>query len=277
MVRLGGAQFGVILLVSASLVSRNASATAIVLCVEKDGIVLTADSKQLVESKESRTPVQKIVRVGPKTFLASSGPRRMTADSVTSDGKPWVYDFAVLADHIARSTKGADTTSVADAVWREAKSLFGPVGADMAELHQQILFVIVGVDADAPHAWEVKVWPTPTDLRVEKELIPAPELGQRCIGNGFARGDLESPATLIDEAHRRAEQLFTPQADFEDRIIYAGLLVALRAEHSPKTVGPPIRQVILARGGRVVERTWTDKLLRSRKRILGSERPRVQP
>jgi len=257
------------------LASRGASATAIVLLVAKDGIVLTADSKQLIAGNESRQPIQKVARIGPRAFLASAGPTHIEDDSVTSGGKPWVYDFGVLANDIARRMKGADTSSIAEAVWHESQRTFGPVGAGLAELHQKILFTIVGIDAGVPHAWEVKVMPTRDDLRIEKEEILPSAAGEMWTGNGFAPGDLEGPANLIAEAKGRAGQLFTPAADFDDRTVFAGLLVALRAEHSPRTVGPPIKQVILLRGGRIVERTWTEDLLRPHKRLVGQDQKRA--
>src|SRR5262249_30494300 len=149
-----------IVILGTSLASQTASATAIVLLVAKDGVVLTADSKQLVLGKESEKPTQKIFRVG-RTFLASAGPTHITDDSVTIGGKPWTYDFGVFAREIARRNKTVDTAAVADAVWKEAQRIFRPVGGALAALHQKLLFVIVGVDGGVPHAWEVKVLPTP--------------------------------------------------------------------------------------------------------------------
>ena len=247
--------------------ARNASATAIMLFVSKDGVVLTADSKQVAVGKPAPATTQKILRIDAHHFVASAGPTRVSDDSVTLDGKPWAYDYNAFAAGIARRMKGATTASIADAVWKDAEHLFAPVGGQLAALHQKILFVVVGLDDGVPHAWEIKVFPRQNDTQIGKEEVLPSAAGEMWTGNGFAPGDLEAPSTLIKEAHERAPQLFTPAADFDDRTVFAGLLVALRAEHSPTTVGPPIKQLILLRDGRIIERTWTKALLTTHKRL----------
>jgi hypothetical protein len=257
----------------ALLAARNASATAIMLFVGKDGVVLTADSKQLVLGKESSASIQKILRIDPHHFLASAGPTHVEDDSVTLDGKPWAYEYRAFATGIAHRMKGSNTASIADAVWQDAQRIFAPVGAQLAALHQKILFVVVGIDDGVPHAWEIKVFPRQNDTQIGKEEVLPSAAGEMWTGNGFAPGDLESPSNLINEAHQRAPQLFTPAADFDDRAVFSGLLVSLRAEHSPQNVGPPIKQLIVLRGGRIIERTWTETLLRPHKRVLGEAAP----
>lgn len=238
------------------------------LFVGKDGVVLTADSKQVVLGKTSSVPTQKILRIDRRHFLASAGPTHVEDDSVTLNGKPWAYEYHAFATSIAHRMKGSNTASIADAVWRDAERIFAPVGAQLAALHQKILFVVVGIDDGVPHAWEVKVFPRQNDTQIGKEEVLPSAAGEMWAGNGFAPGDLEAPSTLINEAHERAPQLFTPAADFDDRTVFAGLLVALRGEHSPTTVGPPIKQLILLRDGRIIERTWTKALLAPHKKLF---------
>lgn len=241
--------------VSIFLTPCTSRGTAVTVCANKAGVVVSADSKLTVIGDERTAHVNKIVRVGDRAVVT------MTGVAVWTELK---YDFwSWLRRATAGAKRNPTPSDVAEALRKSAEQSFARRGEALAKPGMATYFIVAGLDVDGVAVWEVHLEPEGSRVTVQKTRKFGPATTDaEMFGYGFPpelpfddkRGALwtavraRSPEWLLRAG--KAQQLTQDQ-----RAAFCGIPISVAAERAPY-IGLPITQAIVTPESKVIERTW---------------------
>lgn len=213
----------------------------IVVCVNSDGAVLSADTKtQSTGNAPKRRFGDKIVQVGNTAAVAAAGFGEL---SLTEPDGRVVFSYS-LKRFVALATRGLHDPSpqqVADALVAAEKIVFAKFPTERLTERISFRYLIGGIGAAGiPDAWKVTiVIEPPTPPIAIEDHIPRDSETYKCepIGNQFA--------TLVALSRPSLSEL----ADM------SAIAIMAEASRNPN-VKPPIRNIILRPGRRPARATW---------------------
>lgn len=236
---------------------RDASATAVTVCANAKGIVVSADSKLTVSAGgNARASVNKIIAVGDRTVVTLTGVA--IATELNYEFPRW------LQRTTARLDRNPPPVLVATSLQRAAKMTFRGHGELLRRPGMATYFVVAGVDDDGFAIWEVHLVPRAREVGVELTRRFGPDAAEgRLLGYGFPsnlpfddyRGPLwtavrqQTPSWLLQLGSAQRTNLYQHAS-------FCAIPIAVAAQRD-EDIALPINQALVTKDQGVVRRVWS--------------------